>query len=71
MVKYASNAFHSLKVAFANEIAAVCQHAQVDAEAVMNVFCSDTKLNISGRSSGPAPFNQAPFISPEAVSAIS
>lgn len=49
MVKYASNAFHSLKVAFANEIAAVCQHAQVDAEAVMNVFCSDTKLNISGR----------------------
>src|ERR1700733_11324961 len=49
MVKYASNAFHSLKVAFANEIAAVCQHAEVDAEAVMNVFCSDTKLNISRR----------------------
>jgi GDP-mannose 6-dehydrogenase len=49
MVKYASNAFHSVKVAFANEIAAVCQQAEVDAEAVMNVFCSDTKLNISGR----------------------
>jgi GDP-mannose 6-dehydrogenase len=49
MVKYASNAFHSLKVAFANEIAAVCQHTEVDAEAVMNVFCSDTKLNISRR----------------------
>jgi GDP-mannose 6-dehydrogenase len=49
MVKYASNAFHALKVAFANEIAAVCQHAEVDAEAVMNVFCSDTKLNISRR----------------------
>jgi GDP-mannose 6-dehydrogenase len=49
MVKYASNAFHSLKVAFANEIAAVCQQAGVDAEAVMNVFCSDTKLNISRR----------------------
>jgi GDP-mannose 6-dehydrogenase len=49
MVKYASNAFHSLKVAFANEIAAVCQHAEVDAEAVMDVFCSDTKLNISRR----------------------
>ena len=47
MVKYASNAFHALKVAFANEIAAVCQQAEVDAEAVMNVFCSDTKLNIS------------------------
>ncbi len=49
MVKYASNAFHALKVAFANEIAAVCQQSEVDAEAVMNVFCSDTKLNISRR----------------------
>jgi GDP-mannose 6-dehydrogenase len=49
IVKYASNAFHALKVSFANEIAAVCQQAEVDAEAVMNVFCSDTKLNISRR----------------------
>ena len=49
MVKYASNAFHALKVAFANEIAAVCQPADVDAEAVMNVFCNDSKLNISRR----------------------
>lgn len=49
MVKYASNAFHALKVAFANEIAAVCEPSGVDAEAVMNVFCSDTSLNISRR----------------------
>lgn len=49
MVKYASNAFHALKVVFANEIAAACHEAEVDAEAVMNVFCSDTKLNISRR----------------------
>jgi GDP-mannose 6-dehydrogenase len=49
MVKYVSNAFHSLKVAFANEIAALCQLAEVDAQAVMNVFCSDAKLNISRR----------------------
>lgn len=49
MVKYASNAYHALKVAFANEIAAVCQQADVDAEAVMKVFCSDTKLNVSKR----------------------
>jgi GDP-mannose 6-dehydrogenase len=49
MVEYASNAFHALKVTFANEIAAVCQQAEVDAEAVMNVFCRDTKLNISRR----------------------
>lgn len=49
MVKYACNAFHALKVAFANEFAAVCQQAEVDVEAVMSVFCSDTKLNISPR----------------------
>jgi GDP-mannose 6-dehydrogenase len=49
MVKYACNAFHALKVAFSNEIAAVCQQAGVDAEAVMSVFCSDSKLNISPR----------------------
>ena len=48
MVKYASNVFHALKVAFANEIAAVCQHTEVDAKVVMKIFCSDTKLNISG-----------------------
>ena len=47
MVKYASNAFHALKVAFANEIATLCQHADVDAEPVMNVFCNDTRLNVS------------------------
>jgi GDP-mannose 6-dehydrogenase len=49
MIKYASNVFHALKVAFANEIAAVCQQSGVDAEAVMKVFCNDTKLNISKR----------------------
>ncbi len=49
MVKYASNAFHAVKVAFANEIAAVCRQLDVDAEAVMRVFCNDTKLNISRR----------------------
>ncbi len=49
MVKYASNAFHALKVAFSNEVAAVCEKTGVDAGAVMNVFCQDTKLNISRR----------------------
>lgn len=49
MLKYASNVFHALKVAFANEIATVCQQGDVDAEAVMNVFRNDTKLNVSPR----------------------
>jgi GDP-mannose 6-dehydrogenase len=49
MVKYASNAFHGAKVAFANEIGAVSRALGVDAAVVMEVFCSDTKLNISRR----------------------
>jgi GDP-mannose 6-dehydrogenase len=47
LVKYASNAFHALKVAFVNEISAVCSGGGIDAKAIMEVFCKDTKLNIS------------------------
>ena len=47
LVKYASNAFHALKVAFVNEISAVCTGSQLDAKAIMEVFCMDTKLNVS------------------------
>jgi GDP-mannose 6-dehydrogenase len=49
MVKYASNAYHALKTAFANEIGVLCQQVGVDGNAVMQVFCRDTKLNISER----------------------
>jgi GDP-mannose 6-dehydrogenase len=49
LVKYACNAYHALKVAFANEIGAVCQHNGIDGRAVMSVFCKDKKLNISTR----------------------
>jgi GDP-mannose 6-dehydrogenase len=47
LVKYASNAYHALKVAFTNEISAICHVSGADAEAVMKVFCEDKKLNIS------------------------
>lgn len=47
MVKYASNAFHALKVAFANEMGVMCKELGADAHRVMEVFCRDQALNIS------------------------
>jgi GDP-mannose 6-dehydrogenase len=47
MVKYASNAFHALKVCFANEVADVCAALGADGAEVMRVFAMDRKLNVS------------------------
>jgi GDP-mannose 6-dehydrogenase len=47
MVKYAANAYHALKVCFANEIGNVCHALGADGQEVMEVFCMDRKLNIS------------------------
>jgi GDP-mannose 6-dehydrogenase len=47
MVKYAANAFHALKVCFANEVADVCAALGADGAEVMRVFAMDRKLNLS------------------------
>src|SRR6266566_4997277 len=47
MVKYVCNAWHALKVSFSNEVGALAKQVDVDAEAVMEIFAADTKLNIS------------------------
>jgi GDP-mannose 6-dehydrogenase len=47
LLKYACNAFHALKIAFANEIGALCKSTGTDARQVMQLFAMDDKLNIS------------------------
>jgi GDP-mannose 6-dehydrogenase len=47
IVKYADNAWHALKVGFANEIGHLCKSLHVDSHGVMDIFCRDTQLNLS------------------------
>ncbi len=54
MVKYACNAFHATKIAFANEIGRVGKSVGVDARAVMDLLCQDTRLKSRRSTSGPA-----------------
>ena len=48
-IKYASNAFHAVKIAFANEMARFADAYGVDADTLMAVFVEDKVLNVSER----------------------
>jgi GDP-mannose 6-dehydrogenase len=47
MLKYACNAFHATKVAFANEMGRLGKQLNIDTQTVMGLLCQDTRLNLS------------------------
>jgi GDP-mannose 6-dehydrogenase len=47
MVKYGCNAFHALKVAFANEMGSLAKSFGIDGSDIMELLCRDRRLNIS------------------------
>ncbi len=46
-IKYVNNAFHSLKIVFANEVGRIAKRFNIDARKIMKIVAADKKLNLS------------------------
>tara|TARA_Y100001958_G_C21143613_1_gene481622 strand:- start:218 stop:1123 length:906 start_codon:yes stop_codon:yes gene_type:complete len=47
ILKMVNNAFHAMKISFANEIGRLCEKLIIDSNKIMDSVCKDNKLNIS------------------------
>jgi len=47
ILKLCNNAFHALKIGFANEVGRLCDKMDINSYAIMDLICADRKLNIS------------------------
>jgi GDP-mannose 6-dehydrogenase len=48
LIKLVNTTFHALKVGFANEMGRLCDSLAIDSHTIMDLICSDTRLNTSG-----------------------
>jgi GDP-mannose 6-dehydrogenase len=55
LIKYVNNAWHALKISFANEIGNICKKLLVDSHELMDLFTMDHKLNLSAYYLKPGP----------------
>jgi GDP-mannose 6-dehydrogenase len=47
LIKYANNAWHALKITFANEVGNICKKLNIDSHELMDLFVMDKQLNLS------------------------